>query len=103
MLDAVEKTAKLKNDLINEIVVQMAATLDHGKLHIRWYNKDVNEALFRQPYSRPKIIGDAMGKTSRTTLTKYMDELVQAKILTPKKDGTEIYYLNDDLIRILER
>jgi hypothetical protein len=48
-------------------------------------------------------IGDAVGETSRTTLTKYMDELVQAKILTPKKDGTEVYYLNDDLIRILER
>jgi hypothetical protein len=31
-----------------------------------------------------------------------MDELMRAKILTPKKDGTEMYYLNDDLIRILE-
>jgi hypothetical protein len=32
-----------------------------------------------------------------------MDELVEAKILTPKKEGKEVYYLNDDLIRILER
>jgi hypothetical protein len=32
-----------------------------------------------------------------------MDELVDAKILTPKREGKEIYYLNDDLIRILER
>jgi Fic family protein len=103
MLDAVEKTAKLTNELINEIVAQMAATLEHGKAHIRWYTKEVNEALFRQPYSRPKIVGDAVGRTSRTTLTKYMDELVQAKILTPKKEGTEVFYLNDDLIRILER
>jgi hypothetical protein len=30
-----------------------------------------------------------------------MEELVAAKILTPKKDGSEVYYLNDDLIRIL--
>jgi hypothetical protein len=63
----------------------------------------VNEALFSQPYSRPKIIGEALKKSSRTTLTKYMDELVKTGILTPKKEGKEIFHLNDDLIRILER
>ena len=102
MLDAVEKTATMTNELINAVVGQMEATLEQGKKHIKWYTKEVNEALFLQPYSRQKIIGDAVGKTSRTTLTKYIDQLVQAKILTPKKDGTEIYYLNDDLIRILQ-
>ncbi len=30
-----------------------------------------------------------------------MEELVAAKILTTKKYGSEVYYLNDDLIRIL--
>lgn len=103
MLDAVEKTSLITNDLINQIVLQMEATLEHGRKKIKWYNKDVNEALFSQPYSRPKIVGDVLNKSSRTTLTKYMDELVNAKVLTPKKDGKEIYYLNDDLIRILER
>jgi Fic family protein len=103
MLDAVENTSLLTNDLINQIVKQMEITLEHGKKYIKWYNKEVNEALFSQPYSRAKIIGDALKKSSRTTLTKYMDELVDAKILTPKREGKEIYYLNDDLIRILEK
>ncbi len=102
MLDAVEQTSILTNRLINDIVNQMAATLEQGRKQIKWYNNEVNEAIFSQPYSRSKIIGDVVGKTSRTTITKYMDELVHAKILTPKKEGTEIYYLNDDLIRILE-
>ena len=102
MLEAVEKTSVLTNNLINEIVLQMEATLEHGKARIKWYNKEVNEAIFNQPYSRPKTIGEALDKSSRTTLTKYMDELVKARILTPKKDGKEVYYLNDDLIRILE-
>lgn len=31
-----------------------------------------------------------------------MDELVTAKILTPRREGKEIYYLNEDLIRILQ-
>jgi Fic family protein len=103
MLDAVEYTSSLTNELINDIVKQMEITLDYGRKHIKWYNKDVNEAIFSQPYSRAKTIGDALNKSSRTTLTKYMDELGKAKILTPKKEGKEVYYLNDDLIRILEK
>jgi len=103
MLEAVENTAQITNDLIDQIVNQMEITLTHGRKLIKWYNKDVNEALFSQPYSRPKILGDVLNKTSRTTLTKYMDELVNAKILTPKREGKEMYYLNDDLIRILEK
>lgn len=102
MLEAVEKTSLLTNRLIDEIAKQMDATLDHGRRHIKWYNKEINEMLFSQPYSRPKMIGEVLGKTSRTTLLKYMEELVRAKILSPKKEGTEIFYLNDDLIRILE-
>lgn len=31
-----------------------------------------------------------------------MDELIKAKIPSPKKEGKEIYYVNDDLIRFLE-
>jgi Fic family protein len=103
MLDAVENTSQITNELINQIVKQMELTLEHGKKHIKWYNKDVNEALFSQPYSRPKTIGDVLKKSSRTTLTKYMDDLEAAQILIPKKEGKEVYYLNNDLIRILER
>lgn len=102
MLDAVEKTSVLTNSLINDIVQQMGATLEHGKSKIKWYNREVNEAIFSQPYCRFKTIGQAMQTTSRTTLTKYMSELEKAKILTPKKDGKEVYYVNDDLVRILE-
>ena len=101
MLDAVENTAGVTNNLINEILDQMDSTLNHGKSIIRWYTKEVNEAIFSQPYIKPKIIGKVLGRSSRTTLTKRMEELVAAKILTPKKDGSEVYYLNDDLIRIL--
>jgi Fic family protein len=102
MLDAVEQTSDLTNNLIKDIVNQMEATLEFGKSKIKWYNMEVNEALFSQPYIKAKIIGKVLGKTSRTTLTKYMEQLVNAKILTPKKEGKEIYYLNDDLIRILQ-
>ena len=102
MLDAVEKTAALTNQLITSILNQMEATLAHGKATIKWYNKEVNEAIFSQPYIKPKFIGETFGITSRTTLTKYFGELVAAKILSPAKDGKEVYYINDDLIQILK-
>jgi Fic family protein len=103
MLDAVEKTLVLTNSLINDIVQQMSATLEHGKAKIKWYNKEVNEAIFSQPYCRFKTISTIMQTASRTTVTKYMSELEKAKILTPKKDGKEVFYVNDDLVRILQR
>jgi hypothetical protein len=101
MLDAVENTSALTNNLINDILEQMDSTLSYAKSKISWYTKDVNEAIFSQPYIKPKIIGQVLSRSSRTTLSKLMEDLVAAKILTPKKDGSEVYYLNDDLIRIL--
>lgn len=102
MLDAVEKTANLTNSLITEILTQMEATLQYGKGKIKWYNKEINEVLFSQPYTRPHTISALTNRSSRTTITKYMTQLVTAKILSPQKDGNEIFYLNDDLLRILE-
>ena len=102
MLDAVEKTSIITNSLINDILEQMDLTFDYARNIIKWYNKEINEMIFSQPYIKPKMIGEIIGKTSRTTLTKYMKELVDKKILMPKKIGVEVYYLNNDLIRILE-
>lgn len=102
MLGAVEQTAKYTNQVIDEIISQMKATLEYGKSELKWYNKEINEALFTQPYIKAKIIGALLGRTSRTTLTKYMSELTRLKILSAKADGKEVYYLNNDLIRILQ-
>lgn len=102
MLLATEKSARHTNSKIDEILSQMDATLEFAKSKIKWYNKEINEALFSQPYIKPPVVGEVTGKTSRTTLTKYMNELVEYNILTPRKDGVEVYYMNQDLIRILE-
>jgi len=102
MLDAIENTALLTNSLINEILQQMESTQEYAKKRLKWYNKEINEAIFSQPYIKPSVIGDIIGKTSRTTLTKYVNELVTNKIIRQHKDGTSVYYINDDLVRILE-
>lgn len=99
MLDAVENTSLLTNGLINEILNQMSATLDHGKSKLKWYNKEINEIIFSQPYLKPRML---IQRSSRTTLARYMNDLTNVRILTTQKDGKEVYYLNQDLIRILE-
>lgn len=101
MLDAVEQTSILTESLIRDIFTQMEATLAHGKSKIKWYSKEINELIFSQPYLKSKTLGSLMGVSSRTTLTKYFAELTTAKILFPKKDGKEIYYVNEELVRIL--
>lgn len=102
MLTAVEKTSGQTNGMIDDIINQMQATFNHGKKKLKWYSKELNEALFAQPYIKPKTVGGLLGKTSRTTITGYMAELTSLGILTPKQDGKEVFYLNNDLIRILE-
>ena len=70
MLDAVENTSALTNNLINDILEQMDSTLKYGKSNIKWYTKEVNEAIFSQPYIKPKIIAHVLGRSSRTTLSR---------------------------------
>lgn len=101
MLEAIETTSHNTRNLINDIIEQMDGTYYYAIAKIGWYNKELNEAIFSQPYIKAKTVGRILKKTSRTTLTKYMGELTSAGILSPKKDGLEVYYLNNDLIRIL--
>jgi len=102
MLEAVEKTSFLTIRLIDNILNQMETTLAYAKTNIKWYNKEVNELIFSQPYIKPKLIGDLLKISSRTTLTKYFVELTNERILVPVKDGKELYYINSDLVNILE-
>ena len=102
MLEAVDKTSQITNSLINDIIEQMESTLEFGKSNFKWYTKELNEVIFSQPYIKQKTIGEVLEKSSRTTHLKYINSLIACNILRAQKDGNEVYYLNDDLIRILE-
>ncbi|MCC6412816.1 MAG: Fic family protein [Saprospiraceae bacterium] len=102
MMQAVEHTSKHSNHLIDDIINQMNATLDYGKKALKWYNREVNEALFTQPYLKSRTLEHVVKKSSRTTINKYLTELTALGILTPKEIGNQLFYINTDLIRILE-
>lgn len=102
MLDAVDSTAQKSNQIIDDIIIQMDSTYKFIKQELKWYSLELNQALFSQPYIRQKLVGEITGAKSRTTLTKYMKELVRLGVLSKKEEGREIFYVNNDLIRILE-
>ncbi|OYU95258.1 MAG: Fic/DOC family protein [Bacteroidetes bacterium B1(2017)] len=103
MLEGIRQTAGFTNNLIDEILSQVDATLEYGKKELKWYTKELNEVIFSQPYIKPSLVGEVLSKNSRTTLTKYMQDLCKKGILSRKQIGKEVYYLNHDLIRILEQ
>ncbi|MBN8694127.1 MAG: Fic family protein [Bacteroidetes bacterium] len=102
MLKAVEGTAVITNQKIDEILLQMDSTYKYANSKLKWYSLELNQALFSQPYVKQKLIGEITGARSRTTLTKYMSQLTELGILSAHEDGREVFYINNDLIRILE-
>jgi Fic family protein len=102
LLTAVESMALLTNQKIDEIQAQMVATFKYAQKKLKWYSLELNQALFSQPYIKQKLVGEITGATSRTTLTKYMQQLVKLGILSAQEEGREVFYMNNDLMRILE-
>jgi hypothetical protein len=101
-MEAVEKTAKHTNQLIDDIIEQQAATLQYAKSNLKWYTVELNDLLFSQPYIKQKKMGEILGIRSRTTLVGYAEKLEKLGIISYLNEGTEVYYVNNDLIRILE-
>ena len=102
MLDAVEKTSRLSNQKIDDILAQMDSTYKYVHEKLKWYTLELNQALFSQPYIKQKLIGEITGATSRTTLTKYMQQLMALGVLSANEEGREVFYVNNDLLNILQ-
>jgi len=102
MLRAVQGTSQLSNQKIDEILAQMDSTYKYANSKFKWYSIELNQVLFSQPYIKQKLVGEITRIRSRTTITKYMLQLTELGILSAKEDGREVFYVNNDLIRILE-
>jgi len=102
MMEAVEQTAKYTNVIVDDILNQQLATLEYTKKALKWYTAELNELLFSQPYIKQHSIAEVLGISSRTTLVKYASQLVEIGVLSALRDGKEVYYINNDLLRILD-
>ncbi len=101
MMEAIVQTSIYTNQMIDEIIQQQATTLQFAKSKLKWYTSEFNDLLFSQPYFKQQKMGEILGVTSRTTLVKYAEQLVSNGIVSKKNEGKEVFYINDDLLRII--
>ncbi len=100
MLTAIEETAIYTIQKINEIdyLFNKTSKLINEKLpHIR---KETIEQLFEHPYIAPKLLLNTAIK-SVNTAKKYCLQMEKLGILTSKKIGKQVIYINIDLFNLL--
>lgn len=103
VLDAVENTARLTCDKIARIRKLMDEWTARVKTERRKiYSKDLIEIVFRHPYCKIRFL-EQEKLTTRQTASKYLQALVELKLLRPVKMGREVYFINDPLLRLLGR
>jgi Fic family protein len=101
MMEAVEQTSKYTNQMVDEIIEQQSSTLKLAQSKFKWYTVELNDLIFSQPYFKQAKMGEVLHITSRTTLVKYANQLISLGIVSKKNEGKEVFYVNDDLLRIL--
>lgn len=101
MLKAVEETAILTYNKINDIIAAKDAILDaivqKGDI---MRPELLVEAIFTQPFTRVKHLTD-QGAYAENTARKYLDQLSDMGILEKRAVSRNVYYLNLELYRIL--
>lgn len=101
MLDGVEKTANESIVLINNIrkLMQEYKHLIREK-YPKMYSQDLLNNLFKYPYTKIEFIQIDL-QVSRNTAIRYLEELVQEKMLIKHKIGRENFYENYLLFKLL--
>jgi Fic family protein len=101
MLWAVESTANLTHDKINDLVAAKDAILQAvvADAALERPEQLVN-SIFTQPFTKVKRLTDA-GLYVENTARKYLNQLVDMGILSKKVISGHHYYLNLELHRIL--
>ncbi len=103
MLKAVESTAKQTFDQvvrIRELMEQVRAQVSVQAPGI--YSKDLVEVIFKHPYTKIQFVVDS-GIAKRQTASTYLQTLAGLGFLRQSKQGREMYYINDALLKELVR
>lgn len=101
MLKAVEVTANLTYDKINDIIAAKDAILDTIVKDTSIARPEsLVSALFTQPFTRVKHL-TKKGLYAENTARKYLDELAKMRIVEKRTIQGNSYYINLELYRIL--
>lgn len=100
MFRCVEQTSLFTIRRINEIDDLFSRTYAVVSSKFPQIRKEVIEQIFEQPYIGPRSLLSRDIK-SLNTAKKYLSQLASLGIMTPKKVGKEIIYINIDLFNLL--
>lgn len=103
MLDAVEQTALQTIELVGATKRMM----QDYKYRLRTekpkiYSQDLINNIFQHPYTKIDFVCNELDVT-RKTASKYLDELVEIKLLSKHRLQRDNYYLNDGLFNLLQK
>jgi len=103
MLNMIEETSVRGLERLNKITTTMDKTAEEIKMKLpKVYSKDLVEILFRLPYTkRQHLIDENIGNPK--TVGNYLIALEENGFLKSVKVGKEKLYLNQQLLKILER
>jgi len=101
MLEGVEQTSRQTTRLILGIKHLMQFQKNKMREELpKIYSHDLLNNLFRHPYTKIDFVMQEL-QVTRITATKYLDALVNLRILSKHKKGKENYYINEALFDLL--
>ncbi|PHQ92497.1 MAG: addiction module protein [Sulfurimonas sp.] len=102
ILEGVNETAQAGVKLIEVIMSLMNETKQRMRKELpKIYSKDLLEVLFKHPYTKISFLVDELGIT-RKTASSYLRSIEALEILESMKIGTEVYFINKKLFRLLQ-
>ncbi len=101
MLKAIELTANITYDKINDIITAKEAITESVLVNTGIQRPDsLISSIFTQPFTRVQHLVNA-GIYAENTARKYLDQLTEMGILEKRSVGKGHYFLNLELYRIL--
>ena len=103
MLVGIEQTAKQTTQLvlaIKALMLRYKQTLRQEAPKI--YSQDLINNLFRHPYTKIDFVVIEL-QVTRQTASRYLDAIVELKLLSKFKLGKDNYYLNNQLFELFSK
>ena len=102
MLNAIESTAVDSSEKIKKIKKLLDETILEVKEELpKLYSKEFVELLFNEPYCRISNIVES-GLAARKAAGLYLRELEKFKILSSKKIGSDVIFINNKLYNLFK-
>lgn len=97
----VAETARETSDLISKLKVLIDKSKERLKAETKIYSHELVNNIFWHPYTRIEYVMEDVD-VSRPTAGRYLEKMCQIGLLTKLEIGRNNYYVNTELVKLLE-